>query len=129
MGAGDTSGTTSPSKFQIKIDGQWKNYSDEEDKILKRAFVTGLQNARFKVRGNEYEYDFKNMCQKNISSGKCCAIRPPSKWKAPTKPIVPTGMTTCIKVPKNGPGTTILVPHPKAPEEFIRVSIPEAAKV
>lgn len=35
----------------------------------------------------------------------------------------------CVKVPEGGPGTTIKVPHPKAPDQFIDVHFPEAVHV
>jgi len=51
--------------FQVKLGGQWKDYSNTEDKILKRAFMAGFPNVRFSLRGQNYSYDFKQMIQIN----------------------------------------------------------------
>merc|ERR1719158_1477246 len=53
------------------------------------------------------------MTQFNIDSGKERKIRQPRKWKAPAKPLVPSGPTTVINVPSGSAGTTIQVPHPR----------------
>merc|ERR1711934_1141144 len=52
------------------------------------------------------------MMQVNNGTGKSRAIRAPSKWKAPTQPLVPPGKTTVVNVPRGAPGTTIQVPYP-----------------
>jgi hypothetical protein len=41
-------------KFQVKLGGEWKDYSNQEDKILKRAFMAGFPNAKFQHRGQKY---------------------------------------------------------------------------
>merc|ERR1712178_54475 len=94
-----------------------------EDKILKRAFMAGFPNARFSLRGQKYEYDFKSMVQINKGTGKSRAIRAPNKWKAPKKPLVPPGKTTVVNVPRGAPGTTIQVPYPGRPGAFIAVLV------
>merc|ERR1712070_641559 len=83
-------------KFQVKLGGKWEDYSNQEDKILKRAFMAGFPNAKFQLRGQKYEYDFSKMVQTNKDTGKSRAIRSPSNWKAPKKPIVPPGKTTVV---------------------------------
>merc|ERR1712054_479184 len=104
------------------------DYCNQEDKILKRAFMAGFPNARFSLRGQKYEYDFKNMVQVNKGTGKSRAIRAPNKWKAPKKPLVPPGKTTVVNVPRGAPGTTIQVPYPGRPGAFIAVNVPRSAK-
>lgn len=116
------------SQFQIKLGGEWKNYDDAEDKILKRAYMAGFPNAKFELRGQHYSYDFKNMKQINTDTGKQRDIRSPFKWKAPGKPIVTPGPTTNITVPDGAPGTTIGIPHPKDPSRMIAVNVPAKAK-
>eukprot|EP00933_Yihiella_yeosuensis_P035366 TRINITY_DN2887_c7_g2_i1.p1 TRINITY_DN2887_c7_g2~~TRINITY_DN2887_c7_g2_i1.p1 ORF type:complete len:245 (-),score=96.76 TRINITY_DN2887_c7_g2_i1:161-895(-) len=116
-------------KFQVKLSGAWQDYAGDEDKILKRAYLAGFPNARYTLRKQKYEIDFKGMQQKNMSSGKSREIRPPFKWSQPAKPIVEAGPTFCVKVPPGGPGTTIQVPHPKAKGHFISVNVPATAKV
>jgi hypothetical protein len=114
--------------FQIKLGGKWTDYSTEENKILKRAFMAGFPNAKFRLRRQHYLYDFKKMVQLNIDSGKERQIRQPKKWKAPSKPLVPAGPTTVINVPEGSPGTRVRVPHPRAKGAFISVNVPAAAK-
>eukprot|EP00930_Biecheleria_cincta_P018428 TRINITY_DN14360_c0_g1_i3.p1 TRINITY_DN14360_c0_g1~~TRINITY_DN14360_c0_g1_i3.p1 ORF type:complete len:251 (+),score=73.01 TRINITY_DN14360_c0_g1_i3:57-809(+) len=115
--------------FQIKLSGNWKDYQGNEDKILKRAYLAGFPNAKYKLRGQQYEVDFAAGTQKNVKTGKAREIRPPFKWKRPEKPIVQAGPTICIKVPPGSPGTTIQVPHPKDKSQYIAVNVPGSAKV
>jgi len=116
-------------KFQVKLSGKWADYVADEDKILKRAYLAGFPNAKYSLRGQSYEINFKDMKQKNLSSGKDREIRQPFKWKAPAAPITKAGPTFCISVPAGSPGTTIQVPHPKNNGEFIAVNVPASAKV
>lgn len=116
-------------KFQVQLSGVWTDYKDDEDKILKRAYLAGFPNAKYTLRGQQYAVDFKNLQQKNVKSNKERPIRPPHKWKAPPAPITEPGPTTCIKVPPGSPGTTIQVPHPKDKSKFITVNVPASAKV
>jgi len=116
------------SKFQVQLSGEWKDYKDDEDRILKRAYLSGFPNARYSLRGQKYTVDFKNLVQQNAASGKQRTIRPPHKWKPPSAPIADPGPMTCVKVPAGAPGTTIQVPHPKDKSQFISVSVPASAK-
>merc|ERR1719502_768240 len=68
------------------------------------------------------------MMQLNTDSGKERKIRQPLKWKPPAKPLVPPGPTTVVNVPPGSPGTTIQVPRPGAPGQFISVNVPASAK-
>jgi len=115
-------------KFQVKLGGDFKDYNNDEDKILKRAYMAGFPNAKFTLRGQNYVYDFRRMVQVNRESGKERSIRQPKKWKAPTKPLVPAGPTTVINVPRGSAGTTIQVPHPRVKGAFISVNVPASAK-
>lgn len=108
--------------------GEWKDYSNAEDKILKRAFMAGFPSVRFVHRGQSYTYDFRKMIQINAESRKERQIRAPRKWKQPSKPVCPAGPTTVITVPPGSPGTTILVPHPRSKGAFIAVNVPRNAK-
>jgi len=116
-------------KFQIQLGGKWTDYEGSEDKVLKRAYMAGFQNAKFSVRGQEYTYDFKKMHQINKDSKKTREIRPPHKMKPPTNPIVPPGKTTVVKVQAGWPGTTQLVSHPSSKGAHIAVAVPPGAKV
>jgi len=95
---------------------------------LKRAYLAGFPHARYSLRRQQYEVDFKSMTQKNTRSGKCRQIRPPYRWEAPAAPITKPGPTTCIKVPEGAAGTTIHVPHPKDKSQYIAVDVPATAK-
>merc|ERR1719409_440559 len=55
------------------------------------------------------------MKQQNVETGKEREIRPPSGWKAPSKPIVPACYAKLVTVHPQSAGTTIHVPHPKFP--------------
>lgn len=111
------------------LGGHWKDYDKEEDNILKRVYMTGHKKAKYSLRGNNYEYDFGRMKQKNVESGKERDIRAPHKMKPPGKPIVPSGPTMVVKVPPGGPGTIIAVPHPKNKAMQIAVEVPKTARV
>jgi len=115
--------------FQVKLGGDWQNYSSAEDKILKRAFMAGFPNAKFHHRSQHYVYDFRRMVQINTDTRKERQIRAPRNWKAPSKPLVPAGPTTVITVPPGSPGTTIQVPHPGVKGAYIAVKVPRNAKV
>jgi hypothetical protein len=115
-------------KFQVKLAGEWKDYSREEDKILKRAYMAGFPTAKFRLRGQNYTYHFPRMVQINRDSGKERCIRQPKTWKPPSKPLVPAGPTTVVNVPHGSPGTTIQVPHPLVKGAFISVNVPASAK-
>jgi len=114
--------------FQVKLGGEWTDYNNVEDKILKRAYMAGFRNAKFSLRGQNYVYDFSKMRQVNTDSGKERSIRQPRRWKAPAKPLVPAGPTTVVTVPRGSPGTTIQVPHPRVKGAFISVHVPASAK-
>jgi len=90
--------------------------------------MAGFPNAKFSLRGQNYEYDFKNMVQINKGTGKSRTILAPNKWKAPSKPLVPPGKTTVVNVPRGAPGTTIHVPYPGKAGAFIAVNVPKVAK-
>jgi len=116
------------SKFQIQLAGDWKDYDDEEDKVLKRAYLVGLPNAKFSLRGQHYEYSFTNMAQKNLGTNKERKIRPPQGMSAPTKPLLPAGPMVVIKVPPGSSGTTIEVDDPNNKGKKIQVNVPPGAK-
>jgi hypothetical protein len=91
--------------------------------------MAGLPNAKLQLRGQNYVYEFRKMKQTNLGSKKQREIRPPLSWKAPTKPIVPSGPTMTIIVPTGSPGSEIRVPHPKDKAKIIIVNVPAGAKV
>mmetsp|Transcript_3480 Transcript_3480/g.5799 ORF Transcript_3480/g.5799 Transcript_3480/m.5799 type:complete len:304 (-) Transcript_3480:104-1015(-) len=118
------------SKFQVKLDGQWKDYDNEEDKILKRAYMVGNQSVEYTFRRNHYRYDFKLMQQQNVASGKSREIRRPKGFPPPPKSsILPTGPMVIVQVKAGQPGTMITVPDPNNAGQKINVFVPPAARV
>lgn len=96
---------------------------------MKRAYLGGFSNLRYTFRGQEYDVSFMAMTQRNIDTGKIREIRPPYKWKPLAGSRVEKGPALCIKVPPNGPGTIINVPHPKVKDRIMAITVPKTAKV
>merc|ERR1719282_1594272 len=70
-------------KFQIQLEGKWQDYNQEEDGVLKRAFLIGQPNTRFHLRGQDYEYSFETFTQQNLSTQRERKIRPPPGMRPP----------------------------------------------
>jgi hypothetical protein len=118
------------SKFQVKLDGKWKDYDPEEDKILKRAYMLGNQSVEYSFRKTHYRYDFKKMRQTNVETGKSRDIRRPYVFPPPPKgSILPTGPMVIVKVRDGQPGQMISVPDPNNAGQQINVFVPPEAKV
>jgi len=114
--------------WQIFLDGQWKDYEKQEDMILKRAWLTGQKNAKFELRGQKYEYNFKKMLQINKKTDKERKIRPPRGPKPPKKPLLPKGPMIFLVVGTGQPGTMITVNDPNNPGKTLQVFVPAHAK-
>jgi len=128
-GKGKGKGKGGGTKWQIWLEGRFQDYGPEEDAILKRAYMTGSKNAKFHLRGQNYEYNFKKMIQKNKDTKKERQIRPPLKGpKPPKKPLLPTGPMTIITVRAGQPGTVISVPDKNNPGQNVQVFVPKHAK-
>merc|ERR1711879_845852 len=108
--------------------GKFQDYEDQEDLILKRAYMTGQRNAKFQVRGQSYEYNFVEMTQKNKDSEKERRIRPPLGPRPPKQPLLPRGPVIIITVGTGQPGTTITVKDPNNPGQTVHVCVPHHAK-
>lgn len=63
-------------RFQVKL-GEWKDFEDEDNGPLVRAFEAGHAKTTLTMRGQRYDFDFKEMTQKNPATGKIREIRPP----------------------------------------------------
>jgi len=113
---------------QIKLHGQWQDYDDQEDRILKRAYLVGQPNVRFHLRGQDYEYSFKTMRQKNLKTDKERNIRPPPGPRPPKQALLPTGPMVITTVGAGQSGQMITVPCPNNPGNNINVFVPPAAK-
>jgi hypothetical protein len=127
-GKGKSKSSVKIKKWQIKLDGQWKDYDNQEDAILKRAYLVGQPNARFHLRGNDYEYNFRKMIQINKKTRKEREIRPPPGFRPPKQELLPTGPMTIITVGTGQPGSMITVNDPNNPGQKIDVFVPPTAK-
>jgi len=116
------------SKFQVELEGEFKDYRADEDAALKRAFLVGQPNARYQIRDNDYEYHFADkMIQINKKTGKQRKIRPPWKMFPPKEPLLPAGPMVVIAVPPGGSGS-IDIEDPNNPGKRITVALPPGAK-
>lgn len=98
--------------FQVKIQGVWKDYSPEEDKLLKCGYMSGVPILKLRHHGHCYEYDFGKCHQRNLQSGRTREIRPPRGWKPPSQPVVPASTMTTLKLTADQPGKVICLRHP-----------------
>mmetsp|Transcript_13161 Transcript_13161/g.32878 ORF Transcript_13161/g.32878 Transcript_13161/m.32878 type:complete len:349 (+) Transcript_13161:59-1105(+) len=114
-------------RFQILLEGKWQDYNQEEDGVLKRAFLIGQPNTRFHLRGQDYEYNFQTFIQKNLSTQKQRKIRPPPGMKPPPVPLLPPGCVIILTVPA-GAGGSIEVPDPNNPGRNLQVAVPQGAR-
>jgi len=115
-------------KFQIKLAGKWEDYEKQEDAILKKAYLVGHPNCKFHLRGQNYEYNFTSMTQKNLGTHKEREIRPPRGFKAPKMPLLPAGPMTVLTVRPGQPGTTIEIKDPHNLGKTIQVNVPSGSK-
>jgi len=116
-------------KWQIELGGKFTDYGDQEDQILKRAYMIGQKNCKFHLRGQTYEYNFKKMIQNNKDTGKHRKIRPPYIGpQPPAKPLLPQGPMIIVVVKAGQAGTMIDVPNPNCPGQMIQVFVPAHAK-
>jgi len=127
-GKGKGKGKRTGTLWQTKLDGKFQDYGTQEDMILKRAYMIGQHNAKFHLRGQNYEYNFSKMIQKNKDSGKERQIRPPLGPRPPTKPLLPKGPMIVITVRAGQPGSLISVKDPNNPGTQVQVYVPAHAK-
>merc|ERR1712046_435364 len=116
-----------PKKWQIKLEGQWHDYDEQEDRILKRAWLVGQKNVRFQLRGQRYEYNFEKMRQKNLNTKKERSIRPPPGPRPPKHALLPTGPMTVVTVGDGLQGKVMTVADPNNPGQTIDVHVPPGA--
>lgn len=116
------------SKFQVLLAGHFKDYGNEEDCILKRAYLVGQPFARFQLRGQDYLYDFRKMKQKNEGTGKERNIRAPFRMTAPPQPVLPPGPMCVVTIQPGQAGQVIQVNDPNNPGQKVPVMVPPKAK-
>ncbi|CAD7970611.1 unnamed protein product [Amoebophrya sp. A25] len=115
-------------KWQVKLSGSWENYSADENAQLTQAYMSGLKHCSYRLRGNDYQYNFETMEQVNVASGKRRQIRPPPGLKPPAAPVVPPGPTVCVLVPQSAkPGDVLHIPHPNNTALMMQVAVPADA--
>merc|ERR1719361_2830259 len=124
----ESSSPPKDSKFQVKLSGDWNDYGGEEDSILKRAYLVGHPNCKFHLRGQNYQYSFKDMEQKNLGTSKTRQIRPPRGMRPPNQALLPPGPMTVITVKPGQAGSTIEIPDPNNKGKKIQVNVPPGAK-
>jgi len=121
-------GIKKDSKFQIELSGKWEDYDKEEDAVLKRAFLVGQPNARYRIRDNDYEYQFADkMIQINKKTGKSRHIRSPWKMTAPKQALLPTGPMVVVAIPPGG-AKSMEIKDPNNPGKTITVALPPRAR-
>jgi hypothetical protein len=115
-------------KWQIQLSGNYQDYEPQEDAILKRAFLMGQPNCRFHLRGQDYEYNFKSMKQKNLGSGKERQIRAPMGMRPPPAPVLPQGPVSVVTIQHGQAGQQIQVNDPNNPGRQVPVMVPPNAR-
>lgn len=106
---------------------KWQDFSAEENAVLRRAYLSGANTAKFTLRGKEYKFDFANNTQTNVETNRQRDIRAPHRLKRPKeKQISAPGRTMMVMVPENAhPGDKIMVPHPANEHVGLQVVVPE----
>lgn len=137
--------------FKAKVDGRWEDYASQCNRFLLEAYQAGCPSMRLNVNGHMYKFDFHTMEQKNLSTLDICEMKAPhnaqrsmrsSLWditnlrhprskgrKAFRDTVRPQRPVFVVRVPENGPGTIIRVPHPKKLGKTMTVAVPAVAKV
>ena len=128
QGKGKGKGRDTASKFQIMLREKWEDYGAEEDAILKRAYLVGHANARYRLRGQDYEYSFRGMTQRNLATGKQRTIRPPRDLRPPAEPLLPPGAMVVVQVPEGFAGKVYTISDPLNPGQTLDVAVPAGAK-
>lgn len=125
---GKGKGKVLESRFQIELGGEYKDYDADEDVILKRAYLVGHPKAKYKIRGQSYQYEFGDqMTQTNLDTKKFRNIRPPWKMTPPKDPLLPPGPMVVLSVPSKKQNS-IDINDPNNPGKTITVAIPPGAK-
>lgn len=116
------------SMFQVTLEGLWKDYSKQEDMVLKRAFLIGHPHARYAIRGQNYECNFNSMKQVNLGTGKVREMRPPMGMRPPQEPLLPSGPVVILTVAPGTSGSTIEISDPQNKGRMVKVNVPQKAK-
>jgi len=55
-------------RWQVKLAGNWKEFSEAEDAAIKQAYMSGRSHFYMEARRQKYRVDFERMSQKNVST-------------------------------------------------------------
>jgi hypothetical protein len=118
------------SKFQVMLEGNFKDYGASEDALLKRAYMLGNTEVAYDFRGQHYKYNFKDGTQYNKKTNKSRQIRKPKGYPNPPKAsLLPTGPMIVLVVKEKQPGQVIQVQNPNNKSQTIPVYVPPHAAV
>jgi hypothetical protein len=63
--------------FQVQLRGQWQDYGNREDLLLKMALIAGRTSIVLAMNGDSYECNFDRMIQVNLRTGNERKMRAP----------------------------------------------------
>jgi len=87
------------SRFQINIDGIWRDYGADEDRILKRSYAAGEDKLVIRLRGHRYAFNFRVMHETNLQSGRVRPIRTPPWWQGScAEEGLPSAVVPCVQI-------------------------------
>jgi len=137
--------------FKAKVDGRWQDYASQCNQLLLEAYAAGCPSMRLNVKGQMYKFDFEKMEQRNLVTLETSDMRAPHDAQRPTRnslfdvanlrhprsrgrkslqdAVHPQRPVFVVRVPEDGPGSTIRVPHPKKLGKAMAVAVPCEAKV
>lgn len=72
--------------FQVLLQGQWQNYKDQEDLLLKMALLAGQRSIVLQMVGDSYECDLIRMVQVNLRTGTERRMRAPVLHEGKVQP-------------------------------------------
>merc|ERR1719335_159512 len=70
-------------RWELQLDGGYKPYDENEDRVLKQAYDSGQNVVRYSTRGQEYEVSFKSFTQINLATRKVRRVRHRALTKKP----------------------------------------------
>jgi len=114
--------------YGAALQKKWRDFGTEEDLIIRRAYLVGQPIARFTIGGQQHEYNFTTMSQKNLVNMKERDIRPPPGVRPPRKPLLPNGPIVVLKVGPGQGGQTIVINDPNNPGKQVEVNVPRGIR-
>jgi len=138
--------------FRVYMGGKWQDFAPTCQDLLEQAYTEGCPSMRLNVKGHMHKFDFVKMEMKNMNTLEKGELRVPdglerkgedtwlfSKeafWNPLTKgrealkqKVAPQRPVFIVRVPKDGPGKVIEVPHPKKLGRAMQVAVPKDANI